>query len=86
MQDWLNREVSQDSVEIEKVSVVNLQPRFTTLFFRRAMVFAYLLLPIVTATVWSLVICFALFDRVNVVAITFTRCSSAWRWTTAFTR
>ena len=39
--------------------------------FRQVMVFAYLLLPIVTATLWSMVICFACFDRVNVVAITF---------------
>ena len=33
--------------------------------------FVYLLLPIVTATVWSLVVCFALFDRVIVVTIIF---------------
>jgi predicted exporter len=40
--------------------------------FRRAAVFVYLLLPIVTATVWSLVVCFLFFDRVHVVAIIFT--------------
>ncbi len=40
--------------------------------FRRLSVFAYLLLPIVAATVWSLVVCFALFDRMHVVAIIFT--------------
>ena len=42
------------------------------LAFRSVVVFLYLLLPIVTATVWSLVICFALYDRVHVIAITFT--------------
>jgi predicted exporter len=41
-------------------------------FFRRISVFAYLLLPIVAATVWSLVVCFVFFDRVHVVAIIFT--------------
>ncbi len=41
-------------------------------FFRRVTVFAYLLLPIVAATVWSLVVCFLFFDRVHVVAIIFT--------------
>ena len=41
-------------------------------FFRRITVFAYLLLPIVAATVWSLVVCFALFESVHVVAIIFT--------------
>ncbi len=36
--------------------------------FRRVSVFLYLVLPIVTATVWSLVICFAVF-----------RASTPWR-------
>ncbi len=40
--------------------------------FRRVSVFVYLLLPILTATIWSLVVCFALFDRVHSVAIIFT--------------
>jgi predicted exporter len=41
-------------------------------FFRRISVFVYLLLPIVAATVWSLVVCFVFFERVHVVAIIFT--------------
>ena len=40
--------------------------------FRRLTVFIYLLLPIVTATVWSLVVCFALFDTVHLMTIIFT--------------
>lgn len=40
--------------------------------FRRLAVFAYLLLPIVTATVWSLVVCFAIFPTVHMVAVIFT--------------
>lgn len=40
--------------------------------FRRVAVFAYLLLPIVTATVWSLVVCFAIFPTVHLVAVIFT--------------
>ena len=40
--------------------------------FRRVTVFVYLLLPIVTATVWSLVVCFALFDTVHLMTIIFT--------------
>ena len=42
------------------------------LAFRRVSVFVYLLLPIVTATVWSLVVCFALFDTVHLMTIIFT--------------
>ena len=40
--------------------------------FRRITIFAYLLLPILTAVVWSMVVCFALFDRVHSVTIIFT--------------
>ncbi len=40
--------------------------------FRRAAIFIYLLLPLAAATVWSLVGCFALFDQVHSIAITFT--------------
>ncbi len=40
--------------------------------FRRVAVFVYLLLPIVTATVWSLVVCFALFETVHLMTIIFT--------------
>ncbi|MBV9127548.1 MAG: MMPL family transporter [Verrucomicrobia bacterium] len=40
--------------------------------FRNIVVFAYLLLPIVTAAVWSSVLSFACFERVHVVAIIFT--------------
>ncbi len=40
--------------------------------FRRVSVFVYLLLPIVTATVWSLVVCFALFETVHLMTIIFT--------------
>ncbi len=40
--------------------------------FRRVTVFVYLLLPIVTATVWSLVVCFALFETVHLMTIIFT--------------
>ena len=40
--------------------------------FRRVSVFVYLLLPIITATVWSLVVCFALFERVHLMTIIFT--------------
>ena len=40
--------------------------------FRRLTVFVYLLLPIVTATVWSLVVCFALFGTVHLMTIIFT--------------
>ena len=59
--------------EVSILTWISLGLSFVLLLFafRRAMVFAYLLLPIVTATLWSLVVCFALFDRINVVAITF---------------
>ncbi len=59
--------------EVSILTWISLGLSFVLLLFafRRAMVFAYLLLPIITATLWSLVICFALFDRINVVAITF---------------
>ena len=59
--------------EVSMLTWISLGLSFVLLLFafRRVLVFAYLLLPIVTATLWSLVICFALFDRVNVVAITF---------------
>ncbi len=59
--------------EVSVLTWISLGLSFVLLLFafRRVLVFAYLLLPIVTATLWSLVICFALFDRVNVVAITF---------------
>lgn len=40
--------------------------------FRRITIFAYLLLPILTAVVWSMVVCFALFERVHSVTIIFT--------------
>ena len=40
--------------------------------FRRVSVFVYLALPILTATVWSLVVCFALFERVHLMTIIFT--------------
>ncbi len=40
--------------------------------FRRVSVFLYLVLPIVTATAWALVLCFAVFPRIHVVAIVFT--------------
>ena len=40
--------------------------------FRRITIFVYLLLPILTAVVWSMVVCFALFDRVHSVTIIFT--------------
>ena len=60
--------------EIQLLTYISLGLSFVLLLvaFRSVVVFVYLLLPIVTATVWSLVICFALFDRVHVVAITFT--------------
>ena len=60
--------------EIQLLTYISLGLSFVLLLlaFRSVVVFAYLLLPIVTATVWSLVICFALYDRVHVVAITFT--------------
>ena len=59
--------------EVSILTWISLGLSFVLLLFafRRVVVFAYLLLPIVTATLWSLVICFAFFDRVNVVAITF---------------
>ncbi len=59
--------------EVSLLTWISLGLSFVLLLFafRRVLVFAYLLLPIVTATLWSLVICFACFDRVNVVAITF---------------
>ncbi len=59
--------------EVSILTWISLGLSFMLLLFafRRAMVFAYLLLPIITATLWSLVICFAFFDRINVVAITF---------------
>ncbi len=40
--------------------------------FRRVSVFVYLALPILAATVWSLVVCFALFERVHLMTIIFT--------------
>ena len=60
--------------EIQFLTYISLGLSFVLLFlaFRSVVVFVYLLLPIVTATVWSLVICFALYDRVHVVAVTFT--------------
>ncbi len=59
--------------EVSLLTWISLGLSFVLLLFafRRVLVFAYLLLPIVTATLWSLVICFACFDRVNVVAVTF---------------
>ncbi len=42
------------------------------LAFRNLTVFAYLLLPIATAAVWSLVVCFLFFDKLHVVAVVFT--------------
>ena len=42
------------------------------LAFRRLSVFVYLALPILAATVWSLVVCFALFERVHLMTIIFT--------------
>ena len=59
--------------EVSILTWISLGLSFVLLLFafRRVMVFAYLLLPIVTATLWSLVVCFACFDRINVVAITF---------------
>ena len=60
--------------EIQFLTYISLGLSFVLLFlaFRSMVVFLYLLLPIVVATVWSLVICFALYDRVHVIAITFT--------------
>ena len=40
--------------------------------FRRFAIFVYLLLPIMTATVWSLVVCFAVFDTIHAMTIIFT--------------
>lgn len=40
--------------------------------FRSVAVFAYLVLPILTATAWSMVVCFAVFPRVHVVTLIFT--------------
>ena len=40
--------------------------------FRRVSVFVYLALPILAATVWSLAVCFALFERVHLMTIIFT--------------
>ena len=59
--------------EVSILTWISLGLSFVLLLFafRRVMVFAYLLLPIITATLWSMVVCFALFDRINVVAITF---------------
>ena len=59
--------------EVSFLTWISLGLSFLLLLFafRRVMVFPYLLLPIITSTIWSLVICFALFDRINVVAITF---------------
>ncbi len=59
--------------EVSVLTWISLGLSFVLLLFafRRVMVFAYLLLPIITATLWSMVVCFALFDRINVVAITF---------------
>ena len=42
------------------------------LAFRNLTVFAYLLLPIAAAAVWSLVVCFLFFDKLHVVAVVFT--------------
>ena len=60
--------------EIQLLTYISLGLSFVLLLlvFRSVIVFVYLLLPIVTATVWSLVICFALYERVHVIAITFT--------------
>lgn len=59
--------------EVSILTWISLGLSFVLLLFafRRVMVFAYLLLPIITATLWSMVVCFACFDRINVVAITF---------------
>ena len=42
------------------------------LVFRNLVVFAYLVLPILTATAWSMVVCFSVFPRVHVVTLIFT--------------
>ncbi len=42
------------------------------LVFRSLLVFAYLVLPILTATAWSMVVCFSVFPRVHVVTLIFT--------------
>jgi predicted exporter len=67
---------SRDRAEHEISLLTNLSLGLSCLlllaFFRRISVFAYLLLPIIAATVWSLVVCFLFFDRVHVVAIIFT--------------
>lgn len=42
------------------------------LVFRNLSVFAYLVLPILTATAWSMVVCFSVFPRVHVVTLIFT--------------
>ena len=42
------------------------------LVFRNLAVFAYLVLPILTATAWSMVVCFSVFPRVHVVTLIFT--------------
>jgi predicted exporter len=67
---------SRDRAEHEISLLTNISLGLSCLllltFFRRVSVFAYLLLPIVAATVWSLVVCFLFFDRVHVVAIIFT--------------
>ena len=59
--------------EVSVLTWISLGLSFVLLLiaFRQVMVFAYLLLPIITATLWSMVVCFALFDRINVVAVTF---------------
>ncbi len=59
--------------EVSILTWISLGLSFALLLFafRRVVVFAYLLLPILTATLWSLEICFAFFDRVIVVALTF---------------
>lgn len=60
--------------EVGRLTNVSLALSCLLLFiaFRRVTIFVYLLLPIVTATVWSLVVCFALFDRVHLMTIIFT--------------
>lgn len=67
---------SRERVEREIALLTNLSLGLSCALllwaFRRAAVFVYLLLPIVTATVWSLVVCFAIFPTMHLVAVLFT--------------
>lgn len=66
------RERAENEIRILTTISLALSCLLMLIVFRKIAVFIYLLLPIITATIWSLVICFLFFDQLHAVTIIFT--------------